>query len=153
MTIALMGTVNLDVITIFDRVFTDLFDGDSITVTYPNELMTMKTGKNGNTIYMQDETGKNVDILLRLVLGSPDDIFLRGKLFIQNQTFISTVLATGRFSRQLGDGLAGGNFMVTELAGGAFSKDVDIVSSSDKNIEAFVAIYNMKFALASTSAQ
>ena len=146
-------TANSDVLTIFDRVITDEFDGDSITGTFPNEMMTLKTGKNGNTVYLENTTGANIDILIRLVLGSPDDVFLRGKIFLQRQNFIATVLATGRFSRQLGDGINGGKFIITELEGGLFTKDVEFVSSSEANVESGAAIYNMKFALGSSSIQ
>ena len=47
-----MPTVSLtgnDTVIVFDRVFTDFADGDFFTFTYPNELASAKTGKNGNS--------------------------------------------------------------------------------------------------------
>ena len=40
-----------DTLTLYDRVFLDLADGDASTITYPNDMVAVSTGKNGNTIF------------------------------------------------------------------------------------------------------
>ena len=47
-----------DTLTLYSRVFTDFADGDASLLSHPNDLVEMKTGKNGNTIYTKNETGK-----------------------------------------------------------------------------------------------
>ena len=115
-----------DTLTLFDRVFVDLADGDTSVITFPNDLGDLKTGKNGNSIYVKNETGSNAEMVLRIVKGSADDKFLQGKLASQNNDFASFVLATGEFVKRFGDGEGTVSRDVYTLTGGIFAKNVDV---------------------------
>ena len=78
-----------DTIEIGGRVFVDFGDGDVVNFTYPNELVTPKTGKNGNSIYAFNETGKQVDCVLRILRGSPDDKFLTSSITVADEDPVS----------------------------------------------------------------
>ncbi len=78
-----MATASLtsqDTIKINGRILNDLMDGDCVTITYPNDLMKVKTGKNGNSIYSYDYSGQQAEVTLRVLRGSGDDKYLNGLL-------------------------------------------------------------------------
>ncbi len=100
-TVALSGS---DTVMINNRVFADLADGDCAVLTFPNDIANVKTGKNGNSIYGLNESGKQAELSLRLVRGSADDKFMNNLLSQQQSNFAGTVLLIGEFVKQLGDG-------------------------------------------------
>lgn len=142
-----------DTLTLFDRVFADFADDDVSTFTFPNDLVTMKTGKNRNTIYSQNEPGANADGVLRFIRGSSDDQFLQGKILEMQQDFVGSVLAAGQFVKRLGDGEGNVIRDVATLAGGVFTREVDVKANVSGDTSQGVAIYNMKFAQATRSIQ
>ena len=102
-----MTTYNLvsdGTLTLFDRVMNDFADDDVSAITFPNELVTLKTGKNGNTIFSKNEPGRNAVATIRLIRGSSDDQFMQSKLALMKQDFVSAELAFGQFALRLGDG-------------------------------------------------
>ena len=135
-----------DTLTLFDRVFTDLADGDTSAITFPNELATVKTGKNKNTIYAKNESGKNADLVLRINRGSSDDRFLQSKLASQNRDFASFTFAEGTFVKRVGDGQGNVSNEVYALRGGVFTREVDGKENVEGDTEQAVAIYNLRFA-------
>lgn len=146
-----MGTTTItgkDTLTLWDKVFNDFADGDASILTHPNELIAMKTGKNGNSIYTKNETGNNGELVLRLVRGSSDDRFLNGKLAeVQGDDFASLTLAEGSLIKRLGDG-DGNVFSDTyNLQGGIISRMVDTKENVEGDIEPAVSTYTMKIAV------
>lgn len=142
-----------DTLTLADRVFTDFADADNSTITFANNVMEVKTGKNNNTIYARNATGDNADMVLRLIRGSSDDRFLQSKLATMLGDVASTQLFNGEFVKRLGDGQGAVVRDVYNLAGGVISKKVEGKFNSDGDIEQGVAVYNLKFANAVRSAQ
>ena len=138
-----------DTLTIFDRVLTQLADGDVTNITFPNELVTMKTGKNKNTIYAKNESGNNCELTIRVNRGSDDDKFLNSKKLLQDTgDFPSFVLASGQFVKRLGDGLGNVTKDIYNLEGGVFTKSLDVKENLEGDATQAVAVYTMKFALA-----
>ena len=86
-----------DTIVINNRVFTALATGDVAKLTFPNDIANVKTGKNGNSVYALNETGKQADFELRVIRGSDDDKFLLNLLSQQQLNFAGFVLMQGRF--------------------------------------------------------
>jgi hypothetical protein len=66
-TVALSGS---DTIIINTRIMSDLADGDVAVLEFPNNMAEVKTGKNGNSIYALNESGKNAELTLRVIRGS-----------------------------------------------------------------------------------
>ena len=79
--------VGKDVFSINGRILNNWGDGDPVKLDVPEDLATMTTGKQGNTIYGYNYKGKNIKAELRLILGSPDDQFLNGLLPLQQPAF------------------------------------------------------------------
>lgn len=140
-----------DTLTLFDRTFEDFADGDNTTITFPNELITVKTGKNENTIYAKNSTGKNCDLVLRVIRGSADDRFLNGKLNEMLNDLPSFVTANGEFVKRAGDGQGNVVNNIYTLLGGVFSRNVDVKENAEGDTEQAVAVYNMRFAVGSNS--
>ena len=51
----------------------DLADGDVGSLTFPNDVMAMSTGKNKNTIFAKDEAGCNAELVVRVPRASFTD--------------------------------------------------------------------------------
>jgi hypothetical protein len=141
-TVALSGS---DTIIINARIISDLADGDVAVLDYPNNIAEVKTGKNGNSIYGLNETGKNAELTLRVIRGSADDKFLNSLLVAQEQNFAGTVLMIGEFIKKLGDG-AGNIASDTYItSGGVFIKRVGAKSNVEGDTSQSVSEYKIKF--------
>jgi hypothetical protein len=137
-----------DTLTINGRTIVDLSADDVTTVTFPNELITRKTGKNGNTIFASNAAGANADMTLRLMRGSSDDVFLSKLIPLAGADFPSTKLVSGSFVKRLGDGLGGTRSDVYSLDGGVVSKNVDGKENVAGDASQGEGVYMTRFAAA-----
>jgi hypothetical protein len=142
-TVALSGN---DVVNINNRVFADVADGDFANLTFPNEIATVKTGKNGNSIYALNATGKQADLALRVIRGSADDKFLNNLMAQQEANFSGFVLMIGEFIKKIGDGLGNIQSDTYIMSGGIFTKKIEAKSNAEGDTEQSVAIYMLRFA-------
>src|SRR3990167_3290458 len=101
---ATLAMTGQDTIKVNGRNLTDLPDGDVAVLTFPNDLAAVKTGKNGNSIYALNESGKQAELVLRLIRGSSDDKFMNNLRANMKNNFPSFVLMDAEFVKQLGDG-------------------------------------------------
>lgn len=142
---SIVALTGKDTIQLNGRILTEFADQKVAELTYPNDLATMKTGKNGNTIYAFNSTGRQCDVTLRLVRGGADDQFLNALLlsFVGNPAGFT--LMVGEFIKNIGDGL--GNIKTDSyiLSGGTFKKQTDVFESTEADIEQAVAVYHLMF--------
>lgn len=132
--------------TIIDNVpLTDLADGDCTIITFPNDIANLKTGKNGNSIYGLNESGKQAEMKVRVLRGSADDKRLNAKMVQQEANFAGTILMQGEFVKKLGDGLGNVTSDTYITSGGIFTKRVEAKTNTDGDTEQSVAIYTIKF--------
>jgi len=134
-----------DTVVINDRNFADFAEGDVATLDFENNIAELKTGKNGNTIYAINETGRQCTVVLRVLRGSSDDKYLNNLLEQQSANFSGTVLMFGEFVKRVGDGL--GNVLQDTyiLSGGILTTRVGAKSNVEGDTEQSVSVYNMKF--------
>lgn len=144
-TVAMSGN---DALTLQNRIFTDLGDGDWGAITYTGDISVVKTGKNNNTIYSQNNAGLNAQMTLRLIRASPDDRFLNGLLAQQNANYAGFVLLFGQFIKKVGDGKGVITNDTYTLTGGTFTKMVEGKSNAEGDTEQSLSIYTFNFALA-----
>ena len=134
-----------DTIVINDRNFADFADGDCVTLDFEGDIADAKTGKNGNTIYSINETGRLCTMTLRLLRGSVDDKYLNKLLEQQSANFAGFVLMFGEFVKRVGDG-AGNVLQDTYIvSGGIFTKRVNAKMNVEGDVEQSVSVYTMKF--------
>src|SRR3982750_971575 len=121
-TVAMSGN---DTTILNGRILNDFADGNVVELTFPNEIASVKTGKNGNSIYGLNTTGQQAEVKLRMIRGSSDDKFLNGLLVQQNANFAGFPLLVGSFIKRLGDGR--GNVLSDTYitSGGVFTKNVE----------------------------
>jgi len=140
-----------DTLTLFDRVFNDFADGAVSMITFDNDIVGVKTGKNANTIFSKNETGNNAKMVLRIMRGSSDDKFLQDKLQQIEGDYAATVLASGEFVKRLGDGQGNVISDAYTLEGGTFTRKIDTMENVEGDTQQGVSVYNMIFAYATRS--
>lgn len=135
-----------DTLTIQGNVFTDQAYGTVTTVELPNELVNMKTGKNGNTVIAQNAAGFNGMVTMRVARGSSDDQFMNGLVPQSAANFPATQLLAGSFVKSMGDGQGNVLYDTYTLAGGMISKIPAGQENVEGDTEQGVVTYNIKFA-------
>lgn len=141
-TVALSGN---DTIVINGRVINGLADGNCIELTFPNDIANVKTGKNGNSIYGLNESGKQCEVKLRIIRGSSDDKFLNNLLAQQQLNFAGTVLMIGEFIKKVGDSLGNVTSDTYIMSGGVFTKIPEAKSNVEGETEQSIAMYTLRF--------
>lgn len=143
-----MGAISLsgaDTATINNTLLTDLADGNCIELTFPNEIANVKTGKNGNSIYGFNESGKQCEVKLRVIRGGATDKFLNNLLTQQQSNFAGTVLMIGQFNKKIGDGQGNITSDTYIFGGGIFVKIPEAKTNVEGETEQSVAMYTLKF--------
>lgn len=139
-----------DTITLNGTLLTDLADGDCVDLTFPNKVMEVKTGKDGNTIYAQNTTGANAESKIRVLRGGQTDQFLNGLLSIQDSNPSAFPLMFGQYTKKFGNG-KGPSGLVSDiyvLSGGVFYNNVGGKTNVEGNTDQSVAEYTIKWASA-----
>lgn len=142
MSVALTGS---DTININNRVFADLADGNVVEMTFPNDISNLKTGKNGNSLYALNESGKQAEVKIRIIRGSADDKFLNGLLASQQANFAGFPLMIGQFIKKIGDGKGNVASDTYIMSGGIFTKQPEAKSNVEGETEQSISIYTLRF--------
>lgn len=140
-----------DTVVINNRNFADFADGNVVELTFPSDIAQVKTGKNGNSIYGLNETGKQCEVKIRVIRASADDKFLNNLLVLQQANFAAFPLMIGQFIKKIGDGLGTVTSDTYILSGGVFTKQVEGKSNVEGETEQSVSIYMLKFSNAPRS--
>lgn len=134
-----------DTLKLRDRVFADFADADFAALSFPNEIAAVKTGKDGNSIYALNETGRQAELVVRVLRGSSDDKFLQNVLAEQKNDFSGFVLLEGELVKRVGDGQGNITTDTYLLTGGVFTKNVEVKSNAEGDTEQSVAVYTIMF--------
>lgn len=146
-----MSTVRLvgsDTIKINNRLLTDFGHGEIAKLSYAADLVTVKTGKNGNVIYAKNETGNQATLELHVLRGSGDDKFLNTEISLYNADPTRYVLMNAELVKIIGDGTGKVNQDAYILTGGVCTKQVEAVSNVEGDVEQAVSLYTLQFAIA-----
>lgn len=141
-TVAMSGA---DSVIINNRILSDFADGDFAMLEFPNDIANVKTGKNGNSIYSLNTTGKQSEVTLRIIRASADDKYLNGLINQQQLNFAGKILDTGEFVKQVGDGAGNVANDTYLMSGGIFTKSVGAKANAEGDTEQSVSIYKIKF--------
>lgn len=137
-----------DSFSVNNRLITDFADQDALKITFENDIAMVKTGKNGNSIYSSNETGKVCTIEFRLLRYSADDKYFNNLLQQMISNFAGFPLMIGEFTKRIGNGkgVVGSDAYV--LSGGIFIRLVDAKMNAEGDTEQSVGIYRTKFSYA-----
>ena len=147
-----MGTFSLlgnDTIQINDRVLSDFGSGEVAKVSYPTELATVKTGKNGNTIFVQNASGFQASLEVKVIRGSADDKAMNSLLTQYRTDPVAFVLINAQLAKKIGDGagkIAADTYVLT---GGVPTKQVEVTSNVEGDTEQAISAYTFVFSVSS----
>jgi hypothetical protein len=150
----MVGTLTItgdDTLVLKNRVITDMADGDNSVLTFPNDFITMKTGKNQNTIYSKNANGENAELVIRVIRGSSDDKFLQNEFNTMKQDLPSYEVMDGSFVKKIGDGSGNVTSDIYDITGGVIKKPVEGKENVEGDTEQAVAIYTISIAIAERS--
>ena len=129
--------------------------GEVGKISFSSDLVTVKTGKSGNAIFASNETGNQATLELRMLRGSPDDIKLQHTLDVYKSDPAAFVLITSVITKRLGTGLASsvpgtGKIIADQFAlvGGVITKNVEMLSNVEGDVDQALAIWTLQFASA-----
>lgn len=122
-----MGLTNMtgdDSFIINDRpIHPDFAGGDTVTIDFPNDLVSIETGKNKNTVYAKNETGSNFTVTFNIMRGGNVDKFLNGLRIKQDKDFVLFDLMNGAFTKRIGNGQGRAIYDNYVLLGMVFQKN------------------------------
>ena len=134
-----------DTININGRVLRDLATGICVELTFPNDIASLNTGKNGNSVYGLKESGKQCEVKLRIIRGTDDDKFLNNLLTQQQANFAGFPLMVGEFIKKIGDGLGNITSDTYVNSGGVFTKIPEAKTDTEGEVEQSISIWTLKF--------
>lgn len=143
---ASLSLTGKDIIKIGNRALFDLADGDVATVTFAKNIAELKTGKDGNSIYALNESGRQADMTVRVIRASNDDVYLNGLMRAQIIDFPTAIVITAQVTKRVGNGSGQPKLDTYILEGGVFQKQPDMVTNTDGNTDQAVTVYAIKFA-------
>ena len=134
-----------DTLSINNYVFTSFADKDVAVLTFPNDVANVKTGKNGNSIYGLNESGRQAELKLRVLRASADDKFLQGLFAQQQQNFAGFVLMIGNFVKKIGSGGGQISSDTYVLSGGIFQKEPEAKTNVEGETDQSITEWMLKF--------
>ena len=134
-----------DTIKINNQILADFADGDTAVLDFPNDLVNAKTGKDGNSIYAFNNTGRQCTFVLRLLRRGSDDIFLNNLFEQFKNNPAGFALLNGEFIKNVGDGQGNIQQDIYTLSGGIFKRGVNAKENAEGDTEQAIAVWNLLF--------
>jgi len=122
------------------RVFSDFANGNFLGLEFGNQISTREMGRGGSVI-SYNSNKKQATLTVRLIKGSPDDVFLNGVLSDYDRSPETFVLFAGSISMMLGDGTGSStteNFLLTE---GSFINQPNFTTDTGGDAESGVSVW------------
>lgn len=140
-----------DTLSINNTLIPDLADGDAIDLKFDTDISNVSRGKNGNSLFAENQKGFIATMVIRVVRGSNSDTFLNSLLSQQSLNYPGFILLFGSYVKKIGDGLS--NIITDEyvLSGGTFQKPIDGKTNVEGDTNSDVSVYNMKWSNAPRS--
>lgn len=153
MKISLTGadTITLGSTGVTGRVLADFANGDIGMLDFPNELVTVTRGKNGNTIYALNATGLQGTLTLRLLRGSDDDKYINSEMNAYLLDPPSYVLLEGEVVKRVGDGSGTVNADTYRFQGALVSQMPAVKDNVEGDVEQAVTEWTLMFGNAARS--
>lgn len=144
-----MATINFngqDTVQLNGRVLKDFSDGDIAVLTFPNELVGVKAGKNGNTIFALNETGRVATLDIKIMRASSDDIYLNALFLSMQRDFSRFTALNGQLLKNIGNGSGSVSADIYMLSYGVFRQAIDAKSNVEGDTEQGSSLYRLTFA-------
>ncbi|GBR74824.1 hypothetical protein NO1_1932 [Candidatus Termititenax aidoneus] len=149
-----MGSVSLtgkDSIILDGRPIVDVGDGDVANLEFPNDIVAVKTGKNGNSIYAFNATGNMSTLTLRVLVGSADDKWLNSRFYEYKNDPPAFITFDASFVKRAGDGKGNIAPITYTMSGGIITRLPAAKENAEGDTEQAVAVYTISFTNADRS--
>jgi hypothetical protein len=143
-----MAITGKDSLILDTHIFSDMADGDTSVIDFPNNLAEAKAGKNGNVIIAQNAGGRMATLVLRVIRGSGDDKWLNSRLQEYINDAAAFITLGGELIKRSGDGAGAVASDVYIMSGGTFQKIPGTKENVEGDTEQAVSIYTIIFGLA-----
>lgn len=130
-----------DTTIMFGRNFTNFGKGEVVKWDYPGDFVKVEQGKNGNTIYATDNSGFLAKGTVKLLRGSPDDVFLSAIVSDAQADLPSFDLGNGTFVKRIGQGDGTVVYDTYQLAGICPTKKQPAMENTDGDPEQAQVMY------------
>ena len=133
------------------RILNDFASGDCVKIEYETELTVVKKGKNGNTIYALNESGKMAKATYRILSGGADDSFFNSLMQAYLNDPAAFTLLTGQSQKRLGDGAGNIHPVTYAMTGGVIKKYPGMDENADGNTDQAIVTWEISFGNAQRS--
>ena len=140
--------VGSDTIVINGNTLADFGHGEIGKISFGTDLATVKTGKNKNAIFAANASGDQATMEIRVLRGTPDDKTLNSIIISYKNDPIGFNLVTGTVAKKIGDGAGGISSDNFVLAGGVPTKNVEVISNVEGDVEQAISLYTFQFSAA-----
>lgn len=134
-----------DTIIIGGQLFTDFADGIVAEIQFPTDLVQVKRGKNGNTIFALNNQGFQSEVNLRILLGRANDSFLNAQMVNMQNNFAGFTLLNGVFVKNVGDGNGNITPVTYIMSGGVLKRNPNAISNADGDANQSLAEWHIIF--------
>lgn len=134
-----------------ERILADFAGAEPVVVTFENDLATIETGKNSNSIIAPNRMGDVATATISLLIGSDDDKFLQSEISNYRRDSASYSLLTAKFIKRVGDGAGNISKKVIDLKGGLINKKPDFKENVQGDATQGVVVYTLKFSVGEIS--
>ena len=135
-----------DTIVLGGMLLVDLMDGDVGSLEFPNDLVNVKAGKDGNTAFALNAAGRMANMKLRVVLGGPSDALFTTWMNWIEQDIASFPLISGTIVKRVGNGFLGMSLVTYVLSGGVVKKKPAMTSNAEGNTDQAIPVWEFTFA-------
>lgn len=134
-----------DTINLGGVVLSDFADEDVGVLEFPDQLMNLKIGKNGNAIYAFNASGVRAKLTIRLLRGSDDDKYCNGLIQDLKADPAAFVLLNGQFVKRVGDGQGNVANDTYVTSGGVPTRIPGATSNTSGSTDQSVVVYEFEF--------
>jgi hypothetical protein len=122
------------------RVFSDFANGKYLTLEFANPRSTREMGR-GGSIITKNSNASQATLTVRLIKGSPDDVFLLGTASDYDRSPETFVLMAGSASLRFGDGSGEVTTENYSLSEGSFTNQPGFSTDSASDAEDGIAVW------------
>ena len=126
------------------RVLQNLGDGDIGHITFSDNHADMTVGKDGTAIIARNQKGRKGELVIRVLRGSDDDIFIGLMLSDYLNDSIGFFCINGSVTKQLGDGVGNYSFVTYELSAGTIMKTPEVTANVGGNTDQAISVYTIQ---------
>jgi hypothetical protein len=130
------------------QVFNTLSDKSTVNITFPDKLLTLNVGKNGNAIAAANKKGMIAMMELRPLMANADDSFLQSQIVQWTQNPTAYTAMVGTFVKNFGDGQGNITRKSYVLNFGFVEENIPLTENVEGETDQAIALYKLVWGFA-----